>query len=226
VRHPLPLALGLIVLSTLASCSRAKEGNADLPAKSPSPPEAQRFGAIVFLGDSLTAGFGLSESEAVPALIQRHVEKSKLPYRVVNGGRSGDTTAAGLSRLKWYTRDSVGMRVLVVGLGSNDAMRGLPLDAMEKNLRGIVEEARRARPDLKILLWEMKTFPNMGAQYGERYEAVFERVAKETSATLIPFPLSDVAGKPALNQTDGIHPTREGTELVAKRIWATLESHL
>jgi acyl-CoA thioesterase-1 len=176
----------------------------------------------VFLGDSLTAGLGLSESEAVPSLIQAEIDRASLGYRVINAGRSGDTTAGGLSRIDWYLRDSVDLRVLVIGLGSNDAMRGLPLASVEENLRAIVQRTRAKYPSVPILLWEMKTFPNMGADYGDAYAGLFRRVAESEKLRLIDFPLVDIAGKPELNQPDGIHPTAAGASKVAARIWLAL----
>lgn len=182
--------------------------------------------AIVFLGDSLTAGFGLAESEALPALIQQRIDREHLPYRVINAGRSGDTTAGGLARIDWYFKGSIDVRVLVIGLGSNDAMRGLPLQTMEDNLRQIIRRTREHKPDAKILLWELKTFPNLGQEYAQKYAAVFPRVAKSEGAVLIPFPLEAVAARAELNQSDGIHPTAEGTQRVAERVWGTLRPQL
>jgi acyl-CoA thioesterase I len=182
--------------------------------------------AIVFLGDSLTAGLGLPEGEALPARIQQHLDAAGLRYRTINAGRSGDTTAGGLARIDWYFRDSVNLRALVIGLGSNDAMRGLSLPAMEDNLRQLIRRTRAQQPVAKIFLWALETFPNLGADYAAQYAAVFPRLAEQEHVTLIPFPLADVVGRPDLNQNDGIHPTAEGTELVAERIWAVLKPEL
>jgi acyl-CoA thioesterase-1 len=192
---------------------RAEQASADAPAPQP---------AIVFLGDSLTAGLGLSEAEALPARIQARIDAEHLGYRVINAGRSGDTTAGGLARLDWYFRDSVELYAIVIALGSNDAMRGLSLESMEGNLRQIIRRTHEKKPKTKVLLWALKTFPNMGPDYAGAYESVFPRVAETENATLIPFPLEDVAGRPELNQSDGIHPTPEGTEKVAARVWSAL----
>jgi acyl-CoA thioesterase-1 len=189
-------------------------------------PTIERAPTIVFLGDSLTAGLGLVEKEALPALIQARIDSAHLPYQVVNAGRSGDTTAGGLGRIDWYLKDSIDLRALVIGLGSNDAMRGLPLASMEENLRGIIRRTRQRKPEAKILLWELLTFPNLGATYAGDYAAVFPRVAASENVTLIPFPLEPVAARPELNQSDGIHPTAEGTVLVADRVWSTLRPQL
>jgi acyl-CoA thioesterase I len=182
--------------------------------------------AIVFLGDSLTAGMGLAASEAMPALIQQKLDQAGIELRVINAGRSGDTSAAGLSRLSWYLRPEVNLDILVVGLGSNDAMRGLPLEELENNLLTIFSTTREAQPDTRIFLLAFETFPNLGREYAEAYREVFPRVAEATGATLLPFPLEGVAGVPELNQADGIHPTAEGTSRVAENVWRALAPHL
>jgi acyl-CoA thioesterase I len=181
---------------------------------------------IVFLGDSLTAGFGLAEKDALPALIQQRIDAAHLPYHVVNAGRSGDTTAGGLARIDWYFKDSIDLRALVIGLGSNDAMRGLPLATMEDNLRQMIRRTRERKPRATIFLWELRTFPNLGQDYAGDYAAVFPRLARSENVVLIPFPLEAVAARPELNQNDGIHPTSEGTVLVADRVWASLQPSL
>jgi len=189
-------------------------------------PEVALSPALVFLGDSLTAGFGLSEAQALPALIQQKVEAAHLPLRVVNAGRSGDTTAGGLARIDWYLKQSFDLRALIIGLGSNDAMRGLPLEETERNLQQIIARTRERKPNAKIFLWELKTFPNLGQAYAADYAAVFPRVAERERVTLIPFPLEPVAAHPELNQSDGIHPNAEGTRLVADRVWVSLAPNL
>jgi acyl-CoA thioesterase I len=205
--------------------------DADTPTPAPGavPPRAaaaESAPTVVFLGDSLTAGFGLAEKESLPALIQQRVDAAHLRYRVVNAGRSGDTTAGGLARIDWYFKDSLDLRVLVIGLGSNDAMRGLPLQTVEDNLRQMIHRTRQRKPQAKIFLWELKTFPNLGQEYAADYAAVFSRVAQSEGISLIPFPLEAVAARPELNQSDGIHPTAEGTVLVADRVWAALLPNL
>ena len=201
--------------SPSAASSGSERASATKPAAAPAP-------AVVFLGDSLTAGMGLPEQDALPARIQKRLEAAGLPYRAINAGRSGDTSAGGLARLDWYFRESVDLRALVIGLGSNDAMRGLSLTALEENLREIIRRTRERKPTAKIFLWALETFPNLGPEYARGYAEVFPRVAASENVTLIPFPLQDVAGRPELNQSDGIHPTAEGTERVAERIWSVL----
>ncbi|HEU4581698.1 MAG TPA: GDSL-type esterase/lipase family protein, partial [Polyangiaceae bacterium] len=182
--------------------------------------------AIVFLGDSLTAGLGLAQDEALPARIQQRLDAAGLTYRSINAGRSGDTSAGGLARIDWYFREQIDLRALVIGLGSNDAMRGLSLTSLEENLQQLIRRTRERKPSAQIFLWALQTFPNLGPEYARQYAEVFPRVAAREHVTLIPFPLADVAGHPDLNQEDGIHPTAEGTELVAERIWAVLKPAL
>ena len=181
---------------------------------------------ILFLGDSLTAGRGLAPSEAAPALIQEKIKTAGMQYNVVNGGRSGDTTAGGLARLGWYLRPELKVTKVVIGLGSNDAMRGLPVEAMEKNLRASVAKIRDFDPKIQIFLYQMHIFPSMGRDYAGNYEKLFGRVARAEKITLLPFPLLDVGGRPELNQEDGIHPTAEGTVIMADAIWKSLKGHL
>jgi acyl-CoA thioesterase I len=214
----------LVLLSfATAGCHRGRHtATEESSPSSGSASAAASAPTIVFLGDSLTAGFGLSEGEALPALIQQRVDAAHLPYHVINAGRSGDTTAGGLARIDWYFKSTLDLRALVIGLGSNDAMRGLPLEAMESNLREIIRRTRERKPQAKIFLWELKTFPNLGQDYATGYAAVFPRVASSEGVALIPFPLEAVAAHPELNQSDGVHPTAEGTQRVAERVWSTL----
>lgn len=231
---PRLVALVAVASSLLvAACSRseATRGGSGAGTATPAAPIASSeptpdVPAIVFLGDSLTAGRGLDERDGLPALIQKKVDAAGLKYRVINGGRSGDTTASGVSRLDWYFRSSIDLAVLVIGLGSNDAMRGQPLKATEANLHRIIARAREHQPKVAIYVWQLRTFPNMGQDYGSAYEEVFPRVAKAEGATLIPFPLQGVAGNAKLNQDDGIHPTQEGMRIVADNVWRTLGPEL
>jgi acyl-CoA thioesterase I len=212
--------------ANLVACQSAASADADAKPKPATAAATAPAPAIVFLGDSLTAGLGLPESQALPSLIQGEVDRAGLAYQVINGGRSGDTTAGGLARLDWYLRDSVDLRVVVIGLGSNDAIRGLSLQAMEDNLRAIITRIRAHRADARILLWELKTFPNMGADYGAGFNATFKRIASSENVELIPFPLEDTAGQPSFNQADGVHPNAAGAERVAARVWRSLKPQL
>jgi acyl-CoA thioesterase I len=222
------LALALVFLG---ACDR--EAAPPAPSRAPEPaakkaaePPPASKPALVFLGDSLTAGFGLGVEQAVPALIQGEVDRAKLDLRVVNAGRSGDTTAGGKSRVDYYLRPEVKPAALVIWLGANDVMRGLPVAQIEANLRAIVKRARDFDRGLKIFLVQMRAFPNMGADYARAFEAIYPRIAREEGAELVPFPMAGVAARPELNQPDGIHPTAEGTRLVAVELWKALAPRL
>jgi acyl-CoA thioesterase-1 len=187
---------------------------------------AERRPSLVFLGDSLTAGYGLGAEQAIPALIQAEVDRAGLGMRVINAGRSGDTTAGGKTRVAYYLRPAVAPAALVVWLGANDVMRGLPTAQIEANLRAILRRAREFDRDLDVFLVQMRAFPNLGADYAREFEAIYPRVAKDEGAELVPFPMAEVAGRPELNQPDGIHPTAEGTRKVATALWGALRPQL
>ncbi|MBZ5639865.1 MAG: arylesterase [Acidobacteriia bacterium] len=174
---------------------------------------------VVFLGDSLTAGLGLSEDLAYPAVLERRLRESGVPVRVVNAGVSGDTTAGGLARLTWILRQRPD--VLVVGLGANDALRGQPLPSVEANLRAIVEAGTGAGS--RVLLLGMRIPTNYGPDYAEGFAAIYPRLAKSLGVALVPFLLEGVGGRPALNQADGLHPNARGQEIVAENVFPYLE---
>ena len=173
---------------------------------------------IVALGDSLTAGLGLDLNQAYPALLERGLRAEGADLRVVNAGVSGDTTAAGLRRAEWSLAGDV--RILIVALGGNDGLRGLPVDQMQHNLAEIVSLARRR--GIAVLLAGMEAPPNFGATYTAQFRRVFHELAGEYDVTFMPFLLEGVAGDPALNQADGIHPNAAGAAIVAEGIQAAL----
>jgi acyl-CoA thioesterase-1 len=173
---------------------------------------------IVFLGDSLTAGLGLSEDEAYPIVLQRRLQKEGLPYDVVNAGVSGDTSAGGLSRLEWALDGDV--RVLVVALGGNDALRGLPPEELKRNLAEIIRRAQARH--ITVVLAGMEAPPNYGRDYAVAFHRVYPALAKEYHVALVPFLLQGVGGVARLNQRDGIHPTAEGARIVADNVWTIL----
>jgi acyl-CoA thioesterase I len=179
---------------------------------------------IVILGDSITAGYGLSRDDAYPALLQRKVDAAHLPYEVVNAGLSGDTTAGGLRRVDWAL--SAGAKVLVVALGGNDGLRGLPPQQTAANLAAIIKRAREKIPGLTVLVAGMQMPASMGVDFAKAFGALFPQVAAESGAVLIPYLLKDVGGVPSLNQPDYIHPTAEGQKIVAENVWAVLKQVL
>ena len=175
---------------------------------------------ILFLGDSITAGYGLEPAQAYPALIQGKINAKRWPFKVINAGQSGDTTAGGLSRMDWLLRNHID--VLVLELGGNDGLRGLPAETTGKNLQAIIGRSREKYPDVKILLAGMQVPPNMGHDYAKQFNAIFADIAKKNKAALVPFVLEGVGGVPALNLPDGIHPTAKGHEIVAANVWKVL----
>ncbi len=183
----------------------------------PSPAPAAAAGSppvVVFLGDSLTAGYGLAADEAFPALVAAALAERGTPIRAVNAGVSGDTTAGGLRRLDWALKNRP--QVVVVALGANDGLRGQPLEAIEANLAAIVAKARAA--GARVLLAGMLMPPNYGGAYASGFAAIYPRLARQLELPLVPFLLEGVAGHPELNQADGIHPTAEGQRIVARNV--------
>jgi len=174
---------------------------------------------IVFLGDSLTAGYGLARHESVPSLIQARLDGSGYRYEVVNAGVSGDTSAGGLSRLDWSLAGDV--QVLVVELGANDGLRGLPVAAMKNNLDQIIRRAKQR--GIRVLLTGMEAPPNYGAVYTREFRQAFQDLAQTHKVPFIPFFLQGVAGNPSLNIADGIHPNPAGARIVEGTIWRALQ---
>jgi acyl-CoA thioesterase-1 len=225
--HTRPAALsGLLILSLLVipGCRGAADDQ-DGPRPSTARPEARPASApvasrprVVVLGDSLTAGLGLPESEAYPALLQKKVAAAGHAFEVVNAGVSGDTSAGGLRRLDWALEGDV--RVLVVALGANDGLRGLPVNQMKQNLARIIETAKARR--IAVVLAGMEAPPNYGPEYTADFRHVYSDLAREHDVALIPFLLDRVAGLSALNQGDGIHPNAQGAAILADTVWSAL----
>jgi acyl-CoA thioesterase I len=176
---------------------------------------------VLFLGDSITAGYGVDVAQAYPALIQERINAKGWNFKVVNAGQSGDTSAGGLARLDWLMKNPID--VLVLELGGNDGLRGLPVAATEKNLQSIIDRARQHYPEMKLVIAGMKIPPNLGQDYAREFNAMFPRLAKKNKAALIPFILEGVGGVRKLNLSDGIHPTDEGHAIVARNVWQVLE---
>jgi acyl-CoA thioesterase-1 len=172
------------------------------------------------LGDSLTAGLGIPHEQAYPALLERKLREAGSTLEVVNAGISGDTTADGLRRVTWSLEGDV--RLLILALGANDGLRGLPPAQMKANLQSIIHRARqRAIP---VLLVGMEAPPNYGEQYATAFRQVFHDLARENKVTFVPFLLEGVAGVPDLNQPDGIHPTSAGAARIADHLWPTVKT--
>ncbi|HEY4648906.1 MAG TPA: arylesterase, partial [Gemmatimonadales bacterium] len=176
---------------------------------------------VLFLGTSLTAGYGIDPQEAYPALIQQKIDSGGLDFRVVNAGLSGETSAGALRRADWLFQQPVA--VLVLETGANDGLRGLPADSLRANIQGILDRAKRLRPAPRLVLVGMKVPPNYGRHYGQQFESIYAELAKSNGAVLVPFLLEGVGGVRGLNQPDGVHPTAEGQRKMAETVWRVLE---
>ena len=174
---------------------------------------------IVFLGDSLTAGLGLPREEAFPSLIQERLHADGYAYEVVNAGVSGDTAAGGLSRLDWSLEGDVA--ILVIELGANDGLRGLPVSQLRRNLSEIIRRAQQR--GITVILTGMEAPPNYGIAYTSEFRRVFRDLADQHEVAFVPFFLEGVAGIPALNNSDGMHPNAAGAQIVAETVWRELE---
>jgi acyl-CoA thioesterase-1 len=194
----------------------AEAPSATTPADPDAPPARPR---IVAFGDSLTAGLGLLEQEAYPALLQRKIDEAGYGFEVVNAGVSGDTSAGGMRRLDWALEGDA--KVLIVAFGGNDGLRGLPVAQMKENLSAIIDKARER--NVVVILAGMEAPPNFGQEYATQFRQAFRDVALTKKVLFVPFLLNNVAGKPELNQADGIHPNQQGTQIVAATVWAVLE---
>jgi acyl-CoA thioesterase I len=220
------LAAAALPVLLLSACDPGAPAVRATPAPSEPPPTpaasapADDRPVVLFVGTSLTAGFGLDPSEAFPALVQQKIDAAGLRYRVVNAGVSGETSAGALRRLDWLLRAPVA--VLVLETGANDGLRGQDPDATRANVQAILEAARRRQPPPRLVLAAMEAPPNYGEDYRRRFRALYPELAKANGALLVPFLLDGVAGDPKLNQPDGIHPTAEGERRVAENVWKVL----
>jgi acyl-CoA thioesterase I len=204
-----------------AGCGSGEPGRVATSAGPPSvaTPERATRPRIVVLGDSLTAGLGLGPDEAYPSILQRRLDAGGLTYEVVNAGVSGDTSAGGLRRLDWSLAGDV--RVLIVALGGNDALRGLPVTELRSNLELIIKQALAKK--ITVVLAGMEAPPNFGRAYTDEFRKVYASLAKQYNVALVPFLLQGVAGVESMNQADGIHPSAAGARIAADNVWAALE---
>lgn len=221
--HPTFLLLVLALFLSCGEQQKEKKKSAE-EEKTEEKDEENNAKAILFFGDSLTAGMGLDPNEAFPAVIQEKLDSLGLDYEIINAGLSGETTASGKNRVDWVLNQEVD--IFVLELGANDGLRGIPLEETEKNLQEIIDIVHEKYPDTRIILAGMEIPPNMGPDYTTEFRNIFPKLAKKNKVELIPFLLEDVAGKPELNQADGIHPTGEGHKIVAENVWEVLQPML
>lgn len=223
------MVLLLTALTCFAGCGQVQQADrieAEQEARASandeiSPQKSTHIQTILFFGNSLTAGYGLEPDQAFPALIQQRIDSLNLPYKVINAGVSGETTAGGKSRIDWLLKQPVD--IFVLELGANDGLRGINLTETYQNLQSIIEKVRAKYPDVKIVLAGMQIPPNMGQTYAQEFRSIYTRLEKEANVVLIPFLLDNVAGIPKLNQADGVHPTVEGQKIVTENVWQVLQ---
>ncbi len=211
------------MLLLLFSCANDKKPTAQSEEQIPASKDTtvtEKKKTIIFYGNSLTAGYGLSPSQAFPAIIQRKIDSLRLDYQVVNAGVSGETSSGGKTRIDWILRQQVD--IFVLELGANDGLRGIPLSETRKNLQAIVDKVKEKNPDTKFLFAGMQIPPNMGETYTTEFRNIYTELAAKNNMTLVPFLLEGVGGEPELNQEDGIHPTAEGHRIVAENLWRQL----
>lgn len=179
---------------------------------------------VLILGDSLADGSGVNRSQAFPSLLQEKIDSAKLPFKIINAGVSGDTSAGGLRRIDWLLRRKTD--VLLLELGGNDGLRGMSPELTRSNLQGIIDKAKKKQPDIRIVIAGMQMPENMGKDYAEKFKKVFPDLAKANNCALIPFLLEGIGADPRYNLPDLIHPNPEGHKIVASTIWKTLEPTL
>ena len=203
--HDMPMPACLMLLWLLTSGEFTASAADDRPR-------------IVAFGDSLTAGLGVQADESYPAQLQRRLDSQGHRYRVINAGVSGDTTAGGLRRIPWILNNKP--ELVILELGANDGLRGLSVDLTKDNLRQIIRQLQGA--GTTVVLAGMKLPPNYGQDYTASFEAIYPALAKEYHLPLIPFFLDGVGGSSSLNQADGIHPTKEGYEVIVEQVLKVL----
>lgn len=215
----------------LTACARGerkdvRDSASDTTAAQDAPPAAHAgAGAggrtILFVGTSLTAGYGLPDpDEAYPALIQQRIDSLGLNYDVINAGVSGETSTGALKRIDWLMREPVDLFVLETG--ANDGLRGLTPDSLRSNIQQIFDRVRAAHPDARLVLAGMEAPPNLGPRYTAAFREIYPELARKNHAALIPFLLAGVAGVDSLNQADGIHPNVRGAKVVAENVWKVI----
>ena len=226
MKHSFKIALALSLSFCFAACDGDKKPSESSSASTETASAAKPKKTILFFGDSLTAGYGLDDAtQAFPGVVQAKIDSAKLPYTIVNGGLSGETSAGGLSRIDWLLKQQH-LDVFVLELGANDGLRGLPVDDTEKNLQAFIKKVKAKYPQAKLVMTGMQVPPNMGAAYSVGFRNIFPKLAAKNNMALVPFLLQNVAGIRKLNQADGIHPTEEGAKIVGANVWEKLKNIL
>jgi len=201
----LKLVTALIIFSTFSIGTLAQESNKK---------------AILFFGDSISAGYGLEPQQAFPALIQKKIDSLGLNYEVINGGLSGETSAGGVRRINWVLQRDID--IMILELGGNDGLRGIDLSSTKENLQLIIDRAKAKNPDIEIIIAGMQVPPNLGADYTKEFQDLYPRLAEKNNLVLIPLILDKVGGRDEYMQSDQIHPNIKGHQVVAETVWDIL----
>jgi acyl-CoA thioesterase-1 len=220
-----PYLFAVVVLVFVSACGGNKESSQSTTTSAAKPDSSSTAKTVLFFGDSLTAGYGLDDpSQAFPGVVQHKIDSAHLPYKVINAGVSGETSAGGRGRINWILRQKVD--VFVLELGANDGLRGLPVSETTANLQAIIDVVKAKYPNAKLVMLGMQVPPNMGSIYVTDFKAIFPQLAAKNNMSLVPFLLKGVGGFPSLNQKDGIHPTAEGAKIVGENVWQVLQGIL
>ena len=211
----------VLTLFFVLACNNDKAPATDVNNAANKKDSVAKSKTIVFFGNSLTAGYGLTPSDAFPSLIQIKIDSLGLPYKVVNAGVSGETSTGGNSRIDWILKQP--MDIFVLELGANDGLRGIPLSQTRESLQSIIDKVKAKYPSVKLVLAGMQIPPNMGAAYTTEFKNLYSQLAEKNKMALIPFLLEGVGGDAGLNQEDGIHPTAEGHKILAENVWRALK---
>ncbi|WP_421775191.1 arylesterase [Gracilimonas sp.] len=186
--------------------------------------QAQPNQTILFFGDSITAGLGVQQEQAFPAIIQENIDSLGLNYEVINGGLSGETSAGGVRRIDWILRRDID--IMVLELGGNDGLRGIDLSSTKENLQQIIDKYQAKNPEGQIILAGMQVPPNLGQEYTSQFQEIYPDLAEENDLPLIPLIMDKLGGSDELIQGDGIHPTPKGHEVIAETVWDVLKDYL
>jgi acyl-CoA thioesterase-1 len=217
-----PLLLILIFFVSACGNQQPKQAEQQNQVDSLTTETKKETKNILFFGTSLTAGYGLDDpSLAYPALIQNKIDSLKLPYHVVNGGLSGETSAGGLGRIDWILKQPVD--IFVLELGANDGLRGLSVVETTANLQAIIDKVKAKYPNAKLVMEGMQMPPNMGQKYTAEFKNLFSSLAVKNEMLFVPFLLEGVGGVAKLNQNDGIHPNEQGAKILAQNVWVILK---
>jgi acyl-CoA thioesterase-1 len=223
--NKLKIAFTITLGITLAGCGSKNSHNDIAVADTIKTAVKTATKSILIFGDSLTAGYGLDDpSQSYPSVLQTKIDAAGLPYTIINGGLSGETSAGGKGRIDWLLKQHID--VFVLELGANDGLRGIPVKETEQNLQTIIDRVKSKYPRATLVMLGMQVPPNMGVVYASDFKNMFPKLAVKNNMKLVQFLLQGVGGVRQLNQKDGIHPTAAGAKIVANNVWQVLKGVL